>query len=329
MHNLDEILCSYLEKLWEDGDTKTMASYALASIQFHRPALKGQLKQSWQLLSLWNKLEQPRRATPLDPQLLLAFAGIFLKWHWRDLAHLCVVGFCGLLRTGEMFQLRREPVVLPRQKGQSAILFLHDTKTAQRNLLQQEKILISEEMGIRSLQALCKGKATGELLTEVSPARFRKLWKEVVSHLKLGQFNYMPYSLRRGAATSAYREGMSFDKLLVKGRWQHIATCRLYLDQALQKYTALSLPMDALPEAVDAIAFLPPKTIVIASKRSWHGLNYARLQFYNAGDLGHSTAPMFMRGFDGHITSLMVLGNDLLFAATFTKAGALFPRQKG
>eukprot|EP00435_Cladocopium_sp_Y103_P061594 s1327_g23.t1 len=218
MHNLDEILCGYLEKLWEDGDTKTMASYALASIQFHRPALKGQLKQSWQLLSLWNKLEQPRRATPLDPQLLLAFAGVFLKWHWRDLAHLCVVGFCGLLRTGEMFQLRREHVVLPRQKGQSAILFLHDTKTAQRNLLQQEKVLISEEMGIRSLQALCKGKSTGDALTEVSPARFRKVWKEVVNHLKLGQFNYMPYSLRRGAATSAYREGMSFDKLLVKGR---------------------------------------------------------------------------------------------------------------
>ncbi|CAL1149544.1 unnamed protein product [Cladocopium goreaui] len=77
-------------------------------------------------------------------------------------------------------------------------------------------------------------------------------------------------------------------------------------------------------EAVDAIAFLPPKTIVIASKRSWHGMNYATLRFYNAGDLGHSTAPMFTRRFDGHITSLMVLGNDLLFAATFTKEGEHF-----
>eukprot|EP00435_Cladocopium_sp_Y103_P035992 s493_g9.t1 len=245
LHNLDELLCGYLEKLWEDGDSKTMASYALASVQFHRPAVKGQLKQAWQLMSLWNRLAQPRRATPLDPQLLLAFAGTFLKWKWKELAHLCVVGFCGLLRTGEMFLLKREHVVLPRQKGQSAVL-------------------ISEEMGIRSLQFLCKGKSTGEPLTEATPAQFRRLWKEVVLHLKLEKFNYMPYSLRRGAATSAYREGMSFDKLLVKGRWQHIATCRLYLDQALQEYTALCLPMSFFPfldmADMSSVAFVGPAT---------------------------------------------------------------------
>ena len=56
---LDDLLSSFIEKLWEDGDTKTMASYALASVQYHRPAIKGHLQQSWKLLSLWTKLEQP------------------------------------------------------------------------------------------------------------------------------------------------------------------------------------------------------------------------------------------------------------------------------
>ena len=100
MPGLDEILSSYLEHLWEDGESRTMASYSLAAVQFHRPSLRGQLRQSWQLLSLWNKLEQPRRATPLDPQMLMAFAGVLAKWRWVDLSHLCIVGFCGLLRTG-------------------------------------------------------------------------------------------------------------------------------------------------------------------------------------------------------------------------------------
>ena len=60
--------------------------------------------------------------------------------------------------------------------------------------------------------------------------------------LGLESFNYLPYSLRRGGATAAYVQGMHFDQLLAKGRWQHIATARLYLDQALQEYTALVLP---------------------------------------------------------------------------------------
>ena len=247
MTGLDSLLSSFIERLWEDGDTKTMASYALASLQYHRPSLKGQLRDSWKLLSLWGKLEQPRRATPIDPKLLLAFAGIFLKWQWDGLAHLIIVGFCGMLRTGEMFQLRRQDVVLPRYAHQPAILFLHDTKTAQRNMLLQEKVIISEEMGIKSLQYLCKGKRASEALVEETAPQFRSVWKEVVKHLKLEKLNYLPYSLRRGAATSAYREGMGFDQLLAKGRWQHIPTARLYLDQALQELAAITLPAESEP----------------------------------------------------------------------------------
>jgi hypothetical protein len=244
---LDDLLSSFIERLWEDGDTKTMASYALASVQYHRPAMKGHLQQSWKLLSLWTKLEQPRRATPMDPQLLLAFAGVLLRWQWVGLAHLTIVGFCGMLRTGEMFHLRRQDVVLPRHPHQAAVLFLHDTKTTQRNLLLQEKVLISEEMGIKSLRRLCLGKKPTDQLVDETAPQFRSIWKEVVIHLKLEGLNYMPYSLRRGAATSAYKEGMGFDQLLAKGRWQHIATARLYLDQALQELAAITIPMQSEP----------------------------------------------------------------------------------
>ena len=45
-----------------------------------------------------------------------------------------------------------------------------------------------------------------------------------------------------GGGAAAYVQGVQFDQLLAKGRWQHIATARLYLDQALQEYTALVLP---------------------------------------------------------------------------------------
>ena len=245
--HLDDILSSYIERLWEDGETRTFGSYAIAAIQYFCPTQKGKLSKAWKLMSLWQRLEQPRRATPLDPSLLLAFAGTFWKWKWEDLACLTVVGFCGLLRTGEMFTLQRHNVVLSKRKGQPSIIFLYDTKTAKRNMLTAEKVLIHEECGQFCLRYLCRGKANDDMLVDVSAARYRTLWKEVVTYLGLESFHYLPYSLRRGGATSAYREGMSFDQLLLKGRWQSISTARLYVDQALQELSAIQLPPASLP----------------------------------------------------------------------------------
>lgn len=102
-------------------------------------------------------------------------------------------------------------------------------------------------MGIKSLKFLCQGKKPADQLVVETAPQFRSVWKEVVHHLKLERLNYLPYSLRRGAATSAYREGMGFDQLLAKGRWQHIATARLYLDQALQELAAITIPMESEP----------------------------------------------------------------------------------
>ena len=47
-----------------------MANYVLAAVQYRKPQLKGQLKGPWQLVALWNKLEEPVRATPLNPEQL-------------------------------------------------------------------------------------------------------------------------------------------------------------------------------------------------------------------------------------------------------------------
>jgi hypothetical protein len=246
--DLGDVLSAYVEKLWEDGDTKTMASYTLAAVQFFRPQVKGQLTKAWKLLALWGKLEQPRRATPLDAPLCLAFAGKFLQWQWHELACITIVGFCGLLRTAEMFQLKRSQVVLPRRANQAAILFLFNTKTTKRNLLEAEKVMITEQVGIDALRYLCNQVRKDEPLVSVSPAKFRTLWKEVVNEFLLTQFHYLPYSLRRGGATCAYREGMSFDQLMAKGRWRNLATARGYLDLALQEYATISLPPQSLPK---------------------------------------------------------------------------------
>lgn len=76
----DNLVAEYIEFLWENGNPKSEASYALASIQFHRPQTKHRLPWSWKLVKTWHQVELPTRATPLTPNLLLSLAGQCFIW---------------------------------------------------------------------------------------------------------------------------------------------------------------------------------------------------------------------------------------------------------
>ena len=244
---VDELMCSYIEQLWESGEPKTCANYTVAAVQYIKPQMKKQLPMSWKLISTWNKLEQPCRATPLDPSTITSIAGCFIQWQWPRLGYLCMVGFSGFLRTGEMFKLLRKHVVLAPEAERPSILFLEDTKTTQRNHLLWEKVLIHDRVAKLCLHELCRGLKPHEALSTVHPAKFRNLWKQLMTHLKLDKQGYTPYSLRRGGATSAYRHGAQLDELLIKGRWKHQGTARIYLDQALQELGSLQIPSASRP----------------------------------------------------------------------------------
>ena len=201
---VDELMCSYIEHLWESGEPKTCANYTVAAVQYLKPQMKKQLPMAWKLISTWNKLEQPCRATPLDPSTVTSIAGGFIQWQWPRLGYLCMVGFSGFLRTGEMFKLLRKHVVLVPEAGRPSILFLEDAKTAQRNHLLWEKVLIHDKVAKLRLQELCRGLKPDEALSTVHPAKFRNLWKQLMIHLKLDQQGYTPYSLRRGRSPARW-----------------------------------------------------------------------------------------------------------------------------
>lgn len=238
----DTMVAEYVEFLWDSGAPKSEASYAAASIQFFRPQSKGHLAWSWKLIKTWNRIELPCRATPLSPEILASLAGQCFKWKQDAMAWLLVVGFSMFLRTGEILNLRRKDVVLPTQTSSEVVLLLENTKTTQKNFMPLEKLVVDEEICKSALRQLCQGKLPGDWLCPFSNYRFRSLWSSLIHHFGLEALGYMPYSLRRGGATSAYQRGCSLDVLVTKGRWQHVATARLYLDQGLQTLTQLTLP---------------------------------------------------------------------------------------
>ncbi len=237
---LDALMAQYVEHLWKDGEPKSYANYAVASLQHMVPSCRRHLTLSWKLVGTWNKLEFPIRATPLSPDLAMAFAGIFFKWGWKRMGCMVIVAFSTFLRTGEMFRLRKHHVVT-RPGSHSAVLYLQDTKTSQRQMIQWEKVIVEEKVALDCLGYLCRRISGDDLLLDISVHRFRKIWSDIVEELRLQRFRFQPYSIRRGGATSAYRRGVSFDELMSRGRWSHLQTARIYLDEGVQELAQLQI----------------------------------------------------------------------------------------
>ena len=68
---LDVQAVCYLEFIWQEGKTKTLASHALSGIQ-HLLQTKRKLPGAWALFSVWQKLEPAQQIPPLPVVLLLA-----------------------------------------------------------------------------------------------------------------------------------------------------------------------------------------------------------------------------------------------------------------
>ena len=68
-------LCSFIESLWEEGDSKNEAIDCVSGMLHYLPQLKGKVPGSKRLLVAWSKCQLPARASPLNTFFLAALAG--------------------------------------------------------------------------------------------------------------------------------------------------------------------------------------------------------------------------------------------------------------
>ena len=244
----DLIVAEYLEVLWDSGDPKTSATYTLASLHYFIPHLRRQLPRSWKLKAVWDKLELPCQAVPLSLEMLFGFCGYFWKQQETSMVFACLLGFNALLRTGELLQLRVGDCV-PTPHG--FVLHLQDTKGAQRRLLQEETVVVLDALTITAIQKLRYRKEPGDYLVGLSPQQFRTKWNKMKHSLDLTSFRYLPYSLRRGGATWFFRTCGSFSQTMMRGRWQHLKTCKLYISEAQLALSQVTLPRVTLLRILD------------------------------------------------------------------------------
>ena len=228
---LDLLASEFVDFLWSDGEGKAFASNFVAGIQHFQPSARKHLPSTWRLLGAWNRRELPARATPASEELVETLAGMALRDKLPDMAVLLCLGFHCLLRTGELLGLTAGDcdVDLP---GLQAVLNLGLSKSGSRQGA-KESVTVDDPVVVRLLAVLLLNKKPGDRLLSVSQATFRKKFADYIKELGLDDYDFKPYSLRRGGATAHFRHFGQLSRTVVRGRWASAKSARIYINDGL------------------------------------------------------------------------------------------------
>ena len=236
---LDGLCCEYLEHLWATGEGRALASDTLASLQDVSPRLRGSLPGSWRLLKAWHTNEIPNRAPPLPEKVLQSLVGYFIFHSQPSMALSLLLGFYGMLRTGELLGVRNKDVTVDLTST-TAVISLGFTKGGKRTGA-AESVTVAVTEVVRRLAHWKRNTSPGSLLC-ASPQTWRKAFAQGLSSLKLDSWEFRPYSLRRGGATFWFGKHGSLDRILLQGRWMAARTARTYLNEGLAVLAEMNIP---------------------------------------------------------------------------------------
>lgn len=236
---LDPLVCDYVEHLWSSGQGRALACDTLAGLQDTQPSLRGNLPGAWRLLKTWHVNEIPNRAPPLPEHVVHAMAGWGFFHNHASFAVSLLVGFYTMLRAGELLGLLSSHIALSDRQKQ-ALIALGFTKGGKRQGA-AESVVLGVEFAVDLVGKWKKAVTPSTVLTG-SPTRWRKLFNEALSALKLDDYQFRPYSLRRGRATFWFQKHQNLDRILIQGRWQTQKTARIYLNEGLSVLAQMQIP---------------------------------------------------------------------------------------
>ena len=233
---LDDAISCWVEHIFFEGESKSLASDGLASIQYHLPQSVGHLRMSWKLAKAWQKLEPPARMIPLSPLMARAFAGACILSGKVPEAAAILTAFDALLRPGELYMLQVRDITF---LSDSAVLTLRDTKTGKRKN-SGEMVVLQSRIATCYLRLACRGLAPRDSLLRDGPPAFRHLFRNLVDFFELPGL-FAVYSLRRGGATYDFLQHNSMERTLLRGRWTSTSTARIYIQDTIATISQLRL----------------------------------------------------------------------------------------
>ena len=235
---LDLLLQDYVEALWDANAGLQAAQCTLAGIQhFLRQTVR--LRGSWRLLGVWRRAEPPVRAPPMPEEYLLALAMQALLAGDPFFAASLLVGFYAYLRTSEILALRVEHFHFDRTGN--VVIALGQSKSGKRRG-EQEFAIIDAGPPAALVRSFVQGRPQGTRVVYEEEGPWRRRFDAALTGLGLHTNGFRPYSLRRGGATAAFRNGLSLSLVCVRGRWTQERTARIYLQEANALLQGMRLP---------------------------------------------------------------------------------------
>ena len=208
-----DAVAEYVEHLWASGEGRALASDTVAGLQNLEPHLKGHLPTVWRLLKVWSQNEMPNRAPPMPETVAHAMVGRALLQNDPEFGLSILLGFYGMMRTGELLNVSPKQVEVSSKDG-PAVLSLGLTKSGKRQGA-SESITVSVFDVVRRLY---QWKATSKKPLVQSSGQWRAKFTDTLKELGLQKFEFRPYSLRRGGATFWFLKHGSFDRFMAQGR---------------------------------------------------------------------------------------------------------------
>ena len=239
MFNLDHPLAEYIEYLWNEGEPKAWANYTVAAVQFFLTHSRRHLNLSWSLVKVWGKIEMPAQAPPCTPSIALGLSGLAALAERLDLAVILLLGFHCILRTAEMVGLRCGDIFIDHKLWRG-VINLGFTKTGKRRGA-VESVTIDDALIAKLTFRLIRGRPPGQLILSSGPPRFRADFKARCNALNLGDFDFKPYSIRRGGATAHLQAFGSMSLTCDRGRWAFERSARVYIQTGLAQLAHVRL----------------------------------------------------------------------------------------
>ena len=241
---IDEISANWIQSCWENGESLHIVNDALCGLHHYQPWTRGHLATAWRLFKVWRKVEAPNRAPPLTKAIIYPMVMYALAHDNVVFASMLLLGFFGLLRTGELLQLCSRDLLIGEVQG---IISLKDTKTGLRNAA-QETVAFDDPLALEILRALVDIKERQSLekvpIWTKSAQAFRNEFAHHCKKFKLESYKFRPYSLRRGGATHLFQETGSMEVALLKGRWASNKVARIYVSDGLSYLPGLTFTND-------------------------------------------------------------------------------------
>ena len=253
IRQLDRCVCMYMASVYHygSGRRRQLAVNTVYGLYYVFPAVRGQLVESEQLIRGWTRLRPSVSRPPLTWPLVTLIAVTMAMNNYGEGALATLVAFDGLLRISEVTSLRVRDISSPSdlRRGRSrtsvgdrgmpspisghVLLRLAVTKTGSNQWVELtnstvEHLLLQHVSGRDGDQLAFQLLLPGHMTSAASA--YRHVLRVVLSGLNLQDVHFTPHSLRHGGATHALLHlNQSIERVMHRGRWQSVNSCRIYL----------------------------------------------------------------------------------------------------